>query len=103
MKAVIIHTSGDSTSLQIETVPEPTLKHTDVLIKVAATALNRADLMQKKGMYPPPAGASEIMGLEVAGTVVKTGKNTQDFQEGDKVMALLAGGGYAEYVAVDEG
>ena len=81
--------------------PEPA-DH-EVLIKVAATAVNRADLVQRGGGYPPPPGASPIMGLECAGEVVAVGNQCQRFSPGDQVCALLAGGGYAEYAAVDEG
>ena len=75
----------------------------EVLIKVAATAINRADLVQRTGGYPPPPGASPILGLECAGEVVAVGASCQRYREGDRVCALLAGGGYAEYAAVDEG
>ena len=75
----------------------------EVLIKVAATAINRADLVQRTGGYPSPLGASPILGLECAGEVVAVGASCQRYGEGDRVCALLAGGGYAEYAAVDEG
>ena len=74
-----------------------------MLIKVAATAVNRADLVQRAGGYPPPPGASPIMGLECAGEVVRVGPGCQRYREGDTVCALLTGGGYAEYAVVDEG
>lgn len=75
----------------------------EVLIKVAAAGLNRADTLQRQGKYPPPEGASEIMGLEVAGEIVALGPNTSRWEIGDKVCALLSGGGYAEFVNVPEG
>ena len=75
----------------------------EVLIKVVATAINRADLVQRTGGYRPPPGASPILGLECAGEVVAVGASCQRYREGDRVCALLAGGGYAEYAAVDEG
>lgn len=75
----------------------------EVLIKVAAAGLNRADLLQAAGHYPPPPGASEILGMEVAGTVAGLGSATTSWQLGQEVCALLAGGGYAEYVAVPAG
>ena len=76
-------------------IPEPA-EH-EVLIRVAAAGVNRPDLMQREGKYPPPPGASEIPGLEVSGTVVKCGPGVERWRDGDKVCALLAGGGYAEY------
>lgn len=74
----------------------------EVLIKIAAAGVNHADLLQRKGKYPPPQGASEILGLEVAGEVSALGPKTSRWKVGDKVCALLSGGGYAEYVAVSE-
>jgi putative PIG3 family NAD(P)H quinone oxidoreductase len=99
MKAVQV--AGDS--LEWADFDEPALQDNEVLIKVEATAINRADLMQRRGFYPPPPGASPIMGLECAGEVVATGNNATRYSIGDKVCALLAGGGYAELAAVDEG
>jgi len=81
------------------TVPVPDLSDDEVLIEVAAAALNRADILQRKGQYPPPPGASPILGLEIAGRVVKTSNGAQEW-EGANVMALLSGGGYARNVAV---
>ena len=69
--------------------------------KVKATALNRADLLQRRGLYPPPPGASEILGLEMAGEVVAKGPETEGIKIGDRVFDLLSGGGYAEYVSVN--
>lgn len=80
--------------------PLPELKDGEVLLKVRATAINRADLSQRSGRYPPPPGASEILGLECSGVVEKLGPGVTQPQVGDEVCALLAGGGYAEYVAV---
>lgn len=100
MKAVI---AEDGQPLKLADVARPDLKPGEVLVKVAASGLNRADLVQRKGAYPPPPGASSIMGLEISGTVVETGEGTARFKPGDRVAGLLAGGGYAEYCAVDEG
>jgi len=75
----------------------------EVSIKIAATAINRADLMQRRGFYPPPPGASEIMGLECAGEIESVGEGVERWSTGDRVCALLAGGGYAEYACVHEG
>ena len=93
---------GDA-PLTLRDVKRPKLRVNEVLIRVRASGLNRADLLQRKGLYPPPAGASDIMGLECAGEIVAFGKSVKHWGIGDKVCALLAGGGYAEYVAVDAG
>ena len=103
MKAVTFSQAGSAEVLHIQEVPQPSISAQEILIQVAATALNRADIMQRQGMYPPPPGASDLLGLEVAGTVVKCGPQAKRFKEGDEVMALLPGGGYAEYVNIDEG
>jgi putative PIG3 family NAD(P)H quinone oxidoreductase len=100
MKAVCV--IADS-KLAWNEVPTPTPGAGEVLIKVQATAINRADLMQRMGMYPPPAGASEIMGLECAGIVASIGEGVTRWKEGDEVCALLAGGGYGEYATAPEG
>lgn len=92
---------GSTLAWEEVTTPEP--KDNEVQIKVFASAINRADLMQRRGMYPPPPGASDIMGLECAGEVIGFGSKVQGFKEGDRVCALLAGGGYAEVVTVDAG
>ncbi len=82
--------------------PTPTPAANELLVKVHATALNRADVLQRKGFYPPPPGASEVIGLEVAGTVEAVGPQCRTYQPGDQVFALLPGGGYAEYVTLPE-
>ncbi len=102
MKAVLLREFGAPDQLYFGEAPNPTPLDDEVLINVAAAALNRADLMQRQGFYPPPAGASEILGLEVAGTVVGVGKNAEKWL-GKRVMALLSGGGYAQQIAVDQG
>ena len=81
---------------------KPSIGLNEILIKIKSTAVNRADLMQKKGLYPPPPGASEILGLECSGIVYEIGKNVTSRKVGEEVCALLAGGGYAEYVACPE-
>lgn len=100
MKAVIV---GEDHSLSWAETEQPEPAANEVLIKVHATAINRADLMQRRGFYPPPPGASPIMGLECAGEVVAVGASTSRYQPGDKVCALLAGGGYAAFATADEG
>jgi len=100
MKAII---TGRDRSLKWQDVPDPIMGDDEVLIEVHAAALNRADLMQRNGEYPPPPGCPEWMGLEVAGIVKKIGKKALEessWQTGDEVCALLGGGGYAEYAAV---
>jgi len=90
-------------SLSVVDVADPVVGSSDVLIEVRASGLNRADLAQRAGNYPPPPGASEVLGLEVAGTVREVGEDVADWQPGDSVCALLAGGGYAELAVADEG
>ena len=97
MKAIVIN--NDQT-LSYTEVPNPVLKAGEVLIEVYASALNRADLLQREGNYPPPAGCPEWPGLEVAGIIKEVAKDVTKWKVGDKVCALLGGGGYAEYVAV---
>ncbi|GKV18605.1 hypothetical protein SLEP1_g28963 [Rubroshorea leprosula] len=100
MKAIVITTPGGPEVLQLQEVEDPQVKDGEVLINVEATALNRADTLQRKGSYPPPKGASPYLGLECSGTVVAVGKNVSRWKVGDQVCALLSGGGYAEKVAV---
>ncbi len=97
MRAIAITTPGGPEVLQIVEVPKPTPGPGEVLIRVAAAGVNRPDVFQRKGMYPPPAGASPLPGLEVAGAVEETGPGVSEWKPGDAVCALTAGGGYAEY------
>ena len=100
MKAVLVN---EDRSLRWDTVPDPTVGAEDCLIKIEAAALNRADLMQREGDYPPPPGCPDWMGLEIAGTIVQVGAAAAEkshWQVGDRVCALLGGGGYAEYANV---
>lgn len=97
MRVVEIQAFGDADNLGIGERDKPAPGAGEVLIRVAATALNRADILQRKGMYPPPPGASDIPGLEAAGTVEAIGPDVIDIEVGDRVCALLTGGGYAEY------
>lgn len=100
MKAILV---GENRSLHWSQVPDPVMGTEDVLVKIEAAALNRADLMQREGDYPPPPGCPEWMGLEIAGTIVDIGEEAaakSAWKIGDKVCALLGGGGYAEYVNV---
>ncbi|CAJ2648721.1 unnamed protein product [Trifolium pratense] len=103
MKAIVITKPGGPEVLQLQEVDDPQLKDDEVLIHVHATALNRADTVQREGSYPVPKGASPYPGLECSGTIESVGKNVSKWKIGDQVCALLAGGGYAEKVAVPEG
>ena len=100
MKAILVN---DDKSLRWDDVPNPVCGEDDCIVKISAAALNRADLMQREGDYPPPAGCPEWMGLEIAGTIVEMGEGARaksSYKIGDKVCALLGGGGYAEYANV---
>ncbi|MBI1251771.1 MAG: zinc-binding dehydrogenase [Alphaproteobacteria bacterium] len=97
----VAHAGGGP--LRLETIPTPKPGPDEVLIKVAYAGLNRADLVQRAGFYPPPAGAPQTMGLEVSGEVVAVGAEASRWSVGAQVCALLAGGGYAQYAAVHEG
>ena len=99
MIAVEISRPGDPEVLVPVERPTPVPAADEVLIKVAAAGVNRPDVMQRRGRYPPPPGASDIPGLEVAGTIAAVGSAVQNWREGDAVCALLSGGGYAEYCA----
>ena len=103
MRAIVIERPGDETVLQPGQTDAPTLGPGEIRIRVAATAVNRADLLQRQGLYPPPAGASPILGLECAGTVAEVGAGVGGWKVGDRAMALLPGGGYAEEVVVHAG
>jgi putative PIG3 family NAD(P)H quinone oxidoreductase len=97
MIAIAIARPGGPEVLQPVQLPVPQPAAREVLIRVAAAGVNRPDLMQREGKYPPPPGASDIPGLEVSGTVIACGPETQRWREGDEVCALVSGGGYAEY------
>jgi len=102
MKAIIVRTPGGPEQLYIGEGEIPNPSDYQVLVRVEATALNRADTLQRAGKYPPPAGASSILGLEIAGRVVETGKSVSRWKTGDKVFGLLPGGGYAQYAIIHE-
>ena len=105
MRGITLNGAGGPDVLTVSSnLARPTMKtSTEVLIKVMATSVNRADTMQRKGMYPAPPGASELLGLEAAGIVESVAPGVSKWSVGDKVMALLGGGGYAQYVNVEEG
>lgn len=103
MRAVTQTSPGGPETLVVGELPDPRPGAGEVLVRVAATAVNRADLLQRQGFYPPPPGASEVIGLECSGTVAAVGEGVTGWAEGDRVCALLAGGGYAEQVVVPAG
>ena len=100
MRAITIPTPGDADALVLDEVPTPNVAADEVLVEVAAAGVNRADLMQRQGFYPPPPGSSAYPGLEVSGTISALGSDVTGWSVGDQVCALLSGGGYAEQVAV---
>ncbi|PZS25880.1 MAG: NADPH:quinone oxidoreductase [Pseudonocardiales bacterium] len=103
MRAVVVTEPGEPEVLEVHEVPDPEPKAGEVLVKVAATAINRADLLQRQGNYPPPHGAPPYLGMECSGTIAKLGEGVTGWSVGDEICALLAGGGYAELVAVPLG
>ncbi len=102
MQAVFFEKPGAPEVLKIVEVPKPIPEKKEILIKVFAAGINRPDLLQREGNYPAPQGHSKILGLEVSGCVDSIGKGVKDFKTGDKVCALVNGGGYAQYCKVDE-
>lgn len=103
MRAVVAEQPGGPEVLTVTDRPDPEPAPGEVVIDVAAAGLNRADLLQRQGFYPPPKGASDIIGMECSGVVSAVGEGVEEWQEGDEVCALLAGGGYATKVAVPAG
>ncbi len=103
MRAIEVDEPGNEDAMKLGEVPAPALQPDSLRIRVAATAVNRADLLQRQGLYPPPPGASPILGLECAGEVVEVADGVKGWKPGDRAMALLAGGGYAEEVVVHAG
>ena len=103
MRAVIVTEPGGPEVMKLGEVPDPTPRPDEVIVQVAAAGLNRADLLQRQGNYPPPPDASDILGMECSGTIAELGEQVAGWSVGDRVCALLAGGGYAERVAVPVG
>src|SRR6266571_6414071 len=101
MQAITFAAPGGPEVLRLTTVPDPVPTPEQVLVRVRATALNRADIMQRTGNYPPPPGESDILGLELAGEVEAVGTAAQGFGVGDRVFGLVGGGGYAEKALID--
>ncbi len=102
MTAIVIRSPGGPDMLVAQERPVPPVGEHEVLVKVAAAGVNRADVMQRKGLYPPPPGATDIPGLEIAGEVVALGPKVERWKPGDKVIGLVAGGGYAQFCPVHE-
>lgn len=103
MRAVVVPEPGGVEALQVVDVEAPEPGPGEVLVRVTAAGVNRADLMQRQGFYDPPEGATPVLGLECSGDVVALGEGVTEFSKGEHVVALLSGGGYAEYVAVPAG
>ena len=101
MKALLVNHVDGKPVMGIGSFPDPLPGDLELLVKIEAAALNRTDLLQKAGKYPPPEGESRIIGLEMAGVVEKAGKDVRGFKAGDPVFGLLGGGGYAEYCTID--
>lgn len=103
MRAITIPTPGGPEALVVDDVPVPAVPAGSVLVRVHTAGINRADVLQRKGFYDPPAGSTRIPGLEVSGTITELGEGVEGWNVGDRVAALLTGGGYAEYVDVPAG
>ncbi len=103
MRIVTVTEPGGPENLVLADAPRPGLRPGDVLIRVRAAGVNRADLLQRQGFYPPPPGTSEVIGMEVSGTIEALGEGVSGWEPGEECVALLAGGGYAEFVAVPAG
>jgi putative PIG3 family NAD(P)H quinone oxidoreductase len=103
VRAVVFDQPGDESVLRVGEIEAPLLGANELRLHVAAAGVNRADLLQRRGLYPPPPGASPLLGLECAGEVAEVGASVRGWKAGERAMALLAGGGYAEEVAVDVG
>ena len=101
MRAILFDQPGDESGLYLGEAEAPSMGDDDLRIRVSAAGVNRADLLQRQGKYPPPPGASTILGMECSGTVMEVGSRTTGWRVGDRVMALLPGGGYAEEAVVD--
>jgi putative PIG3 family NAD(P)H quinone oxidoreductase len=100
LRAIVVASPGGPEQLHVAEVPDPVAREGEIIVRVAGAGINRADLLQRQGFYPPPPGASEILGLEASGVVASIGTGVLSVTEGDRVMLLVEGGGYAELVAV---
>lgn len=102
MKAILFDEPGEAEKLYIGNFPKPEVGEEEILVEVKATALNRADILQRMGKYPPPQGASPVLGLEISGVVVEKGSKVFKWKIGDKVFGLIPGGGYAQFAVIHE-
>lgn len=102
MKAILFDEPGKPEKLYIGEYPKPEVNEEEILVEVKATALNRADILQRMGKYPPPQGASPVLGLEISGVVVEKGSKVFKWKIGDKVFGLIPGGGYAQFAVIHE-
>lgn len=102
MKAILFDEPGEAEKLYIGEYPKPEVGEEEILVEVKATALNRADILQRMGKYPPPQGASPVLGLEISGVVVEKGSKVFKWKIGDKVFGLIPGGGYAQFALIHE-
>ncbi|MEJ2615359.1 MAG: alcohol dehydrogenase catalytic domain-containing protein [Ignavibacteriaceae bacterium] len=102
MKAILVKEPGGTDKLNYGEIKKPTINENEILVKVKAAGINRADIMQRQGKYPPPKGASKILGLEISGEVVELGKNVSRWKTGDNIFGLISGGGYAEYAKIHQ-
>ena len=103
MEAMLLKSFGGPEQFYLGQAPDPKPREREVLVRVKAAGVNRADTLQRMGLYPPPPGESEILGLEMAGEVVEAGPACTRLKPGDKVFGIISGGGYAQYVVIDEG
>lgn len=102
MKAILFDEPGEAEKLYIDNFPKPEVGEEEILVEVKATALNRADILQRMGKYPPPQGASPVLGLEISGVVVEKSSKVFKWKIGDKVFGLIPGGGYAQFAVIHE-
>lgn len=102
MKAILFDEPGEAEKLYIDNFPKPEVGEEEILVEVKATALNRADILQRMGKYPPPQGVSPVLGLEISGVVVEKGSKVFKWKIGDKVFGLIPGGGYAQFAVIHE-
>ncbi len=102
MKAILVEKPGGTDKLKFGETEKPIISEKEILVKVKAAGINRADIMQRQGKYPPPKGVSKILGLDIAGEVVELGKNVTRWKTGNKIFGLIPGGGYAEYAKIHQ-
>jgi putative PIG3 family NAD(P)H quinone oxidoreductase len=102
MRAILVKTPGSPENLIIGDTKKPVINENEILVKVKAAGINRADIIQRQGKYPPPKGASEIIGLEISGEITELGNKVSKWKKGEKVFGLIPGGGYAEFAKIHQ-